>query len=120
MIDYQELILRQDLLDNPQRLYVFGDNLARRGMGGQAYHMRGEPNSIGIPTKRRPSMAESAFFTDDDLKTFMFATTLDFARLRKHRATIVWPEAGIGTGLAQLEVRAPKIWAVIEELRMSL
>lgn len=120
MIRYQQHIIRQDLRDNPQWLYVFGDNMTRLGLGGQAARMRGEPNAVGIPTKRRPSMAEEAFFTDRDLHPFIIASRDDIKRLRAHSGTIVWPMAGIGTGRAQLERRAPKIWVVIEELRFEL
>jgi hypothetical protein len=32
----------------------------------------------------------------------------------------VWPEDGIGTGLAQLQQRAPRIWAQLEAWRAEL
>ncbi len=37
---------------HPDWLFVFGDNMMRRGFGGQAAEARGEPNAIGIATKR--------------------------------------------------------------------
>ena len=61
-ITFQERITRADLRANPDTLYVFGDNMRRRGMGGQAAEMRGEPNAVGIPTKWRPSRTEWDFF----------------------------------------------------------
>ena len=48
------------------RYYVFGDNMERRGLGGQAGVMRGEPNAIGVPTKWSPSNRPDAYFTDED------------------------------------------------------
>ena len=120
MIVYKQFITRKDLRDNPEDLYVFGDNMARKGFAGQAGHMRGEPNAVGIPTKRRPSMAASAFFNNKDLHAFIIATRNTFIMLRDYTGTIVWPAAGIGTGLAQLERRAPKIWEIIEDLRLGL
>lgn len=45
---------------------LFGDNLERRGFGGQAASMRGEPNAIGIPTKKSPTYKDEAFFSDDE------------------------------------------------------
>ncbi|KKL05458.1 hypothetical protein LCGC14_2605850, partial [marine sediment metagenome] len=56
MIEYRDHITRQMLRDEPDTLFVFGDNMQRRGLGGQAFAMRGEPNAVGIPTKIFPSM----------------------------------------------------------------
>lgn len=60
----QTRIYRADLAMNPKVLYVFGDNLERKGFGGQAYEMRGEPNAFGIATKRLAShyFPDSYFF----------------------------------------------------------
>jgi predicted NAD-dependent protein-ADP-ribosyltransferase YbiA (DUF1768 family) len=113
---HEPVVRRQMLKDAPDVLFVFGDNLRRVGMGGQAAEMRGEPNAVGIPTKIAPSMAPDAFFTDADLSKALDAFAEAFARLEAHlRAggTIVVPEAGIGTGRAQLEQRAPTIHAVL-------
>ena len=54
MIIYQKFIYRSDLKANPSVLYLFGDNLQRVGLGGQAKEMRGEPNAVGIATKKAP------------------------------------------------------------------
>ena len=43
------------------RLFVFGDNDARRGLAGQAV-IRGEPNAIGLATKRSPSHVAHAYY----------------------------------------------------------
>jgi len=45
---YQDQIKRDDLRAHPDRIYLFGDNVARQGRGGQAKEMRGEPNALGI------------------------------------------------------------------------
>ena len=42
----------------PEKIFVFGDNLLQRGTKGQAA-IRGEPNAVGVPTKRAPSMLSS-------------------------------------------------------------
>jgi hypothetical protein len=49
------------------RLFVFGDNDARRGLAGQAA-IRGEPNAIGLATKRSPSHVAHAYYRDDDFE----------------------------------------------------
>jgi len=33
---------------------------------------------------------------------------------------VVWPAAGIGTGLAELSTRAPRIWSCLERARERL
>lgn len=114
---YQKWISRQDLKDNPKSIYVFGDNLLQRGLGGQAKFMRGEPNAFGIPTKKAPSDAESDFFSDSDYD--QIAPTIEgfFDRLEvkaREGVEIVWPQDGIGTGLADLPTRAPKLWAYFQ------
>lgn len=111
-------VMRQTLQRCPQHLFVFGDNGQQRGLGGQAREMRGEPNAVGIPTKHAPSMRPSAFFTDGDLPAAQVPIDAAFARLAAHLeagGTVVWPAAGVGTGLAQLAERAPAIRAYIDE-----
>jgi len=108
---------RADIRANPDWLYVFGDNLDRAGFGGQAKEARGEPNTIGIPTKRKPARYPSAYFTDDDLPIFRFRAREAFSRINAHLlagGTVIWPEEGIGTGLADLERRAPAIWRELQ------
>lgn len=121
MLIYQKHITREDIKANPNVLYVFGDNLERVGMGGQAYEMRGEPNSVGIPTKKRPSQHSDSFFSDDDYELFIKESYNDIQRLINHyvnnSGTIVWPLDDIGTGLADLPNKAPKIYAFIQEYK---
>lgn len=105
-------IKRQTLRDHPDWLFVFGDNFARTGLGGHAREMRGEPNAVGIVTKRLPSMCDDAFLTDDDLQKWNEAVRNQFSLLHKalhDGKVVVIPSTGIGTGLAQLETRAPII-----------
>jgi len=117
MIEYREWITRRMLRDEPDKLFVFGDNMERKGLGGQAKEMRGEPNAVGIPTKRAPSMEPSAFLSDDDFGEWLVAVEGDKERLFEHIGTIVWPKAGIGTGLARLEETAPRISHAIDVLQ---
>jgi len=102
----------------PTWLYVFGDNMKRRGLGGQAKEARGEPNAIGIPTKWAPGTRGVDYFTSGDLYAVKDILDQAFEKLEAHLAAggcVVWPADGIGTGLAELPTRAPKIHAYIEE-----
>lgn len=109
---FQDRIERADLRAHPDVLYVFGDNEARRGMGGQARECRGEPNAVGVATKCAPNMGEQAMWSDSDFERCAALIDADMAPLFEHAAgggTVVFPSAGIGTGLSQLPERAPRL-----------
>lgn len=104
-VKYQKFISRQDLKDNPDTLYVFGDNFVRKGFGGQAKEMRGEPNAVGLPTKKYPSFRPEAFLTDDDLEEVLEKSRPGIVMLLNHLKSgknVVIPTDGVGTGLAGL------------------
>lgn len=114
-------ILREHLKADPSGLYVFGDNMARHGMGGQAREMRGEGNALGVPTKWLPSRSDGSFFQDKDLTADdgLVKNVLDtaFNQMEWHLASgrnVYLPHEGIGTGLAELGLRAPLINAYIQ------
>ena len=104
-------ISREFVRANRDCIFLFGDNLAGKGFGGQAAAMRGEPNCVGIPTKKFPSSRHGAFFTDlefeQDKAAIDHAFDLLFHKISKAEQTIVMPAGGLGTGRAQLESRAP-------------
>ena len=107
---HQKLISREDLKANPTVLYLFGDNLKRYGLGGQAGAMRGEVNAVGIATKKGPSMRVSSFFTDDEYDANFAVFVADLYRVVKHLqvgGTVIIPLDGLGTGLSELPTRAP-------------
>lgn len=116
-VEFQEWITRSDLSSNPHKLYVFGDNLARVGLGGQAKEMRGERNSHGIATKRSPYMDDFAFFSDqpDEISQVMSDVSTLLLRTLMNKQIIVWPANGIGTGLARLEEHSPIIYKLIKD-----
>lgn len=97
-------------------IFVFGDNLIGDGSAGQA-KIRNHPNAFGIPTKRLPAMTEDSFFSDkeDEEKEVL-------SRLRKLYAlslkgnTVVFPSDGLGTGLAEMEKRSPKLFQKMNEI----
>lgn len=116
-VKFQKFIYREDVQSNPNWVYVFGDNLVCSGMGGQAKEMRYEKNSFGIPTKRLPSSSEKSFFTDQpDEVTAVLREIYNLSYLLSYEELegVVWPADGIGTGLAEMEVRSPKIFAIIK------
>lgn len=102
----QKRVYRSDLRANPDVLYIFGDNEALFGMGGQAGEMRGEPNAIGVATLAAPGEFWNA--TDTDRQ----CSVLDADLKRASEAIadgkiVIFPEDGIGTGIAEMDQRAP-------------
>lgn len=96
---------------SPEKIFVFGDNLLGRGGGGQAV-IRFEENSFGIPTKRAPSMRNEDFFSDreDELEAVKAALRELYKKAAHENRIIVFPSAGLGTGLAQMPSRSPRIY----------
>lgn len=118
-IEKRSHITRKMLRDEPDTLFVFGDNMAECGLGGQAKEMRGEPNAVGIPTKWRPNMSRGAFFDNSqpclDAAKPVIGSRFDQLAEHLHKGgKVVFPEAGIGTGLANLATKAYLIWNYIQ------
>jgi hypothetical protein len=103
-----------ELVDsNPNSLFIFGDNLIKRGLGGQAI-IRNCENAYGIPTKKLPTMSHNAFFSDYeyDRNVQHIKKAIDNIPNGSYD-TIVFPEDGLGTGLAALPTKAPKTYAFL-------
>lgn len=102
----QHRIYRADLQANPHILYAFGDNEIRKGLGGQAYEMRGEPNAIGIATLYAPGR----YWTEAEAARQCAVIDADMAPLfdaLRHGELVVFPLDGVGTGLANLQTASP-------------
>lgn len=106
------------ILNHPRCLFIFGDNLARAGIGGQARACRFQVNTIGIPTKSEPHR----YLTDSEedlIKVYsrIVGVFAEIDELSKFNAFdfLVFPSDGIGTGLAKLEEAAPFINAKLQE-----
>lgn len=113
----QQWITEQDLKNNPETLYVFGDNVERKGFGGQAKVMRGKKNAVGIATKWAPTNLEEDFFSDDDFDQITSIIISDFKPVVKALAdnkTVIIPVDGLGTGLSRLPEKAPRVFQFLE------
>lgn len=115
----QKYITRNDLVSNRDKIYLFGDNLEKTGLGGQAKEMRGEINAIGIPTKKRPSMSDDSFMNDDEYESNVKAISDAFEKIPQEVSIIV-PKDGIGTGLAKLKEKAPRTYEYLQNRLLRL
>lgn len=117
-IERVKFVTREYVRANRDKLFLFGDNLEHRGCGGQAAAMRGEPNALGIPTKKSPSYKKGSFFTDLEFDQNKAAIDAAFAEVEKAISdsirAIVLPSDGLGTGRAQLDTRAPRTFAYLQ------
>jgi DNA polymerase elongation subunit (family B) len=116
-IEKIEFVSRETVQSNREKIFVFGDNDMKEGFGGQAAEMRGERNTIGIPTKKKPDTTPDSYYTDDEFeqnkKKINYAINLILREIREGR-TIVFPTSGIGTGLAKLKEKAPKTFQFLQ------
>lgn len=98
---------RESVQADPNRLYLFGDNLTKKGQAGQAC-IRGLPNAYGIPTKRLPRMTPESFF-EDGVQADKQAIDEAIAQMPTHYEQVV-VHVGLGRGLAQLDKKAPVLY----------
>lgn len=96
--------------DNPQNLYIFGENQEQQGTlikgGGQAI-IRGCKNAYGFCTKE----SIDRFWTDDHYSDNIIQIETDIKTLKnlsKDFNNLVFPYNGLGTGLSALPRVAPK------------
>ena len=102
-------------MTNPNMLFVFGDNEQRMGNGGQAI-IRLEPNSIGLATKKSSAL----YWSDDDLQHNKDVINSDIHEIKRmyeeeRYKYIVFPKAGLGTGLSDLHNKAPRTFLYLCE-----
>jgi len=119
-----ETYTRRLLENNRDKIFIFGDNVAREGKGGQAEICRGHPNIFGVPTKWYPSNAPKAFFMEDQAEEIIILFLKpSFDALDGMLATgvhLVWPSPGIGTGRAQLSITAPSLMDYLNQRKDQL
>ncbi len=112
-IEKMDFITRIDVQNNPDKIFIFGDNDERIGLGGQAKEMRGENNTIGIPTKKTPSSSLDSYYTDEEFdlnkKKINYSIKLIIDAIKDGK-TIVLPSNYVGGGLSDLPNKAPKTY----------
>jgi len=99
-----------DVKKQSDKIFVFGDNNARVGKGGQAI-IRDLSNSVGIRTKKGPSKKPAAYYNDNEFesnKKNILEDILNVKRIAIEGNTIIFSSGGYGTGLSSLKEKAPK------------
>ena len=102
---------------NKDCLFVFGDNILKKGHGGQAI-IRDFSNTFGIPTKNTPSRDYTAYFGDyiQEERAVMKAIEklVDIKNSGQYRK-ICFPKHGLGTGLAHMKSKSPYIYKKMKD-----
>ena len=103
-----------DVKSNPDKIYVFGNNVNDTGKKGQAI-IRDNENAFGIVTKMKPATDKSAYFYDTKLEANKKAIDIDIQEIKEDGRTVVFPKDGLGTGLAKLKEKAPKTYNYLKQ-----
>jgi alkylated DNA repair dioxygenase AlkB len=107
-----------DTRKNPNTIFIFGDNLLKRGKKGQAI-IRDAVNAFGIPTKRKPATSLDSYFSDKTFEQNKIDINNAFLEIPQGK-DIVLAKADLGAGLAQLQKRAPKTWDYLQGIIQHL
>jgi hypothetical protein len=99
MLKIPKYVTKKFLRDNPNVVFVFGDNVIRRGKGGAA-KLRDEPNTYGFITKRYPDNMDTSFYRP---KEYWQVFVGELSNL--HREILLHPDktyliSRLGSGLA--------------------
>jgi hypothetical protein len=95
-------------------IFVFGDNLLRKGKEAQAI-IRDLPNAVGLTSKRTPDHCPNAYMTGTDSDYADVTSDLALIEgLASAGKQLVFPSTGIGTGLARLATTAPDLLSYID------
>lgn len=95
----EEIITRQYLIENPNHIFVFGDNLLRKGYGGAA-KLRDLPNTYGFITKKYPDNKDESFYTPDEYHD-IYQREIDALRgLMLVNKNVIYLISKLGAGLA--------------------
>ena len=116
LIETMNMFTEEIVKANPNKLFVFGDNMLRYGNGGQAI-IRDLPNTLGIVTKREPRTGKGAYFSDaDDEMDIMLQDIRKLWLISRCNVFthIVFPSKGIGTGMAHMKSKSPMLYKMMK------
>ncbi len=110
-------ITKEYLRQNPDHIFIFGDNLFGKGHGGAAA-LRDEPNTLGFTTKKAPNNEDRSFYRPSEYKEIFEQEMEGLISWIKTCPEKTFLLSKIGSGLANRY----KIWEKIiepgiEELR---
>jgi lantibiotic modifying enzyme len=105
---HEIIITKEYLRNNPNHVFVFGDNLKRRGKGGAA-KLRDEPNVYGFITKKAPNNDIDSFYTKKEYDTVFNNELYQLILTANKNKDKTYLISKIGSGLANK-------WNIFEEI----
>lgn len=108
----------EDVINNPNKIFVFSDNNARTGKFGQSI-IRGLPNTAGIRTKKAPNNRSTSFYRDTNIEENKKNIFEDVMNIKSHMLfgyTIVLSSDGYGKGFDKLKETAPQTFKYLSQL----
>ena len=105
-------------IENPDKLYIFGDNTLRAGKGGQA-QIRDCENSFGICTKWTPTTSNEAYFSDTinclEIIERDISELIKLSKDGKYKE-IIFPWDGLGSGLSKMPEKCPLLYKRLNKI----
>ncbi len=109
MACYRDIqITNQFLNDNPNALFVFGDNLIGKGYGGAAA-LRDHPQAIGFVTKKFPDNRDTSFYDPEEYESLFFQELKKLENIIESNPDKTFYISQLGGGLANRY----NIWGVL-------
>ncbi len=106
MAKYENFIVTKNFLDeNPNSIFVFGDNLRRVGYGGAAA-LRDHKQTYGFITKRNPDNMDESFYRPDNYRFDFNVYILELRLFIEKNSDKTFYISQLGGGLANRY----KIW----------
>jgi len=99
-------------------LFAFDDDEMRLTEGGLAAQCRGEPNTIGIRTRRAPGSAPDSVWVDTDIARYQQVLDEDFQLLIswvEAGGPVFLPKAGLGNLAPRLVDTAPRTYLFLQK-----
>jgi len=118
MVKYIPHYTRHAVAFDKNTTYVFNDNKADADTNysprsTQAV-IRGLPNAIGICTKKNRFTRSSSYLSNADFEWFKHHVDSVLEKLNQHEKVCL-PTLYLGTGNAELDTRAPVLFAYLKE-----
>jgi len=105
-ISYLSYFTREDVIDDNESVYLFADNIEGKGRIGNDTSLRGLPNAIAIPTKKKVGTKKDSFFSDDEAESNKLLIDAAFELIPKDKKVVV-SSLSLGMALDDLSEVAP-------------
>jgi len=115
MATYNNFIITKEFLDqNPNVVFIFGDNRRRLGYGGAA-SLRDHPQTYGFITKKNPDNLDESFFRPESYHIDFTVQSIELQLIIEKNPDKIYYISQLGGGLANRY----KIWEKVCKPRLK-